>query len=511
MTRYRCGLRKFQINSVRARSLGCLIVLLLVTRAYTQSAGPEFPNPGNPHMTRDNQRKLGLQAAAQVYQQMPVLPDNSPETQYIRQLGQKLVGTIPSERSWPFEFHVVAQKEINAFALPGGPMFVNIGTITAAANEAQLAGVMAHEMSHVYMQHSAKQASKAQTTSMLAGIAGAVLGGTVGSKAGGMVGELGQMGLQMGAQGLMLKYSRTDEAQADAVGAVILYKAGYNPQALADFFKTLETQGGGSPPQWLSDHPNPGNRQEAIEKEIRSWPPETYASDSPAFQKARQHALGVKAYTGEEIAQGAKTGQWSALNKKNGATFSPTGESLVSSATAAGSSPPVHPVSLQSILPSPKMRTADLGAVKIDCPENWQITAPKQRGQFVTIAPPAGIAENDVGYGVLLNGAAPPEGQRMNIDDVTRQLVKELEQNEALQPVGDPQPIAVAGTQGRSVNLHSISPFPGANGQPDKERDRLVTIPRPDGSVIFMVFVAGQTYFDQFEPTFAAMLKSVRF
>jgi len=94
MTRYRCGLRKFQINSVRARSLGCLIVLLLVTRAYTQSAGPEFPNPGNPHMTRDNQRKLGLQAAAQVYQQMPVLPDNSPETQYIRQLGQKLVGTL---------------------------------------------------------------------------------------------------------------------------------------------------------------------------------------------------------------------------------------------------------------------------------------------------------------------------------------------------------------------------------------------------------------------------------
>ena len=97
--------------------------------------GPEFPNPGNAHMSRDDQRALGLQAAAQVYQQMPVLPDTSPETQYIRQLGQKLVATIPSQYSWPFEFHVVAQKEINAFALPGGPMFINIGTITAAANE----------------------------------------------------------------------------------------------------------------------------------------------------------------------------------------------------------------------------------------------------------------------------------------------------------------------------------------------------------------------------------------
>jgi hypothetical protein len=507
MTRYLCEPRTCQVSPALARRLSCLIVLLLVTGAYAQSASPEFPNPGNPHMSRDNQRKLGLQAAAQVYQQMPVLPDTSPETQYIRQLGQKLVGTIPSQYSWPFEFHVVAQKEINAFALPGGPMFINIGTITASANEAQLAGVMAHEMSHVYMQHSAKQASKAQTTGMLAGIAGAALGATTR----GTVQQLGEMGLQMGAQGLMLKYSRTDESQADAVGAIILHKAGYNPQAMADFFKTLESQGG-TPPQWLSDHPNPGNREQAIEKEIRNWPPEKYASDSPAFQKARQHAVGVRAYTGEEIAQGAKAGRWSALNKKNGATFNPTGASIVStSASAAGSSPAVHPVSLQSVLPSTQMRTADLVALKIEYPENWQITMPKQRGQFVTIAPPAGIAENDVGYGVLLNGAAPSEGRRMSIDDVTRQLVQELEQNEAMQPVGDPQPITVAGTQGRSVTLHSISPFPGANGHPDKERDWLVTIPRPDGSVIFMVFVASQSHFERFEPTYEAMLKSVHF
>jgi len=489
--------------------LSWLIVLFLTTQAWAQSPVPEFPNPGNPHMSHEKQRQLGLQAAAHVYQTMPVLPDNSPETQYIRQLGEKLVATIPPERSWPFEFHVVAQKEINAFALPGGPMFVNIGTITAAANEAQLVGVMGHEMSHVYMQHSAKQASKAQTTGLLAGLAEAALGATMG----GAVAELGQAGIQMGAQGLMLKYSRSDEAQADAVGAVILYKAGYNPQALAEFFKTLESQGG-RPPQWLSDHPNPGNREQAIEKEIRNWPPETYSGNSAAFVKVRQHAMGVKAYTGEEIAQRAKSGQWAALNRKNGATFNPSAANALTGGSATpvtSSSSNVAAVSLQSVLPSERMRNADLGPLKIQYPENWQIMMPQRRGQSVTIAPQTGIERNSVGYGVVLNGVAPPSGKRMSLDDITMRLVKEMEQNEAMKPLGDPQRIAIAGVEGRSVDLHSVSPIPDADGKPQREHDWLVTVPQRDDSVIFLIFVAPQAQFDRFQPTYEAMLKSLRF
>jgi len=281
-----------------------------------QTAGPQLPNPGNPSIGRDQQQKLGLQAAAEVYKQMPVLPDSSPETQYIRQVGKRLVATIPAQYSWPFDFHVVAQKEINAFALPGGEMFVNIGTITAAATEAQLLGVMSHEMSHVYMQHSAKQIQKAQLTQGLAGLAGEILGAK-----GGLLGTLGQQGVQIGAGMLVLKYSRSDEAQADSVGAMIMYRAGYDPQALGDFFKTLEAEGG-TGPQFLSDHPNPGNRDLAIQKEIRPWPPKKYLSDSPTFAKVRQQAGGIHAYTAEEIAQGVKSGQWDSLNKNNGAVFS---------------------------------------------------------------------------------------------------------------------------------------------------------------------------------------------
>jgi hypothetical protein len=152
-------------------------------------------------------------------------------------------------------------------------------------------------------------------TGGLAGLAGGVLGATTG---GGTIGQLAQEGIQFGAQGLMLKYSRTDESQADAVGAIILYKAGYNPQALADFFKTLESQNTGAPPQLLSDHPNPGNREQATEKEIRNRPPQNYAGDSVGFQKTRQHALGVKAFSAEEIAAGAKIGQWAGTFAERG-------------------------------------------------------------------------------------------------------------------------------------------------------------------------------------------------
>ena len=497
-----------RFSPIKATGTLWLAILLFATAASPQSPTPEFPDPGNPHMSRDQQRALGLKAAAQVYEQMPVLPDSSPETQYIRRLGQRLVATIPAQYSWPFDFHVVAQKEINAFALPGGPMFVNVGTITAAADEAQLAGVMAHEMSHVYMQHSAKQAAKAQTTGLLAGLAGAVLGATVG----GTAQELGQAGIQIGAQGLMLKYSRTDESQADAVGAVILYKAGYNPQALADFFKTLESQGG-APPQILSDHPNPGNREEAIQKEIKNWPPKQYAGDSKEFQATRKQAMGVKAYTGEEIAAGAKAGQWTAFNKKNGATFNPTGAAVSNTSSPSSAAPPTPPspsVPLESVLPSQRMVATDLGPVKFQRPDNWDVMMPKQKGQSVTIAPKAGVAGNDIGYGVMLNGVASSNGQSTNIDDMTRRLMQQMEQDNALQPAGDPQPITVAGVQGRSVAMHSVSPF-SVNGKPDKEKDWLVTIPQSDGSVIFMVFIAPQSNYDRFQPTFEAMLKSVRF
>jgi Zn-dependent protease with chaperone function len=491
----------------KARPALVVIASLLATQlAFAQSSAPTFPDPGKASMSRENQRALGMEAAGQVYQQMPVLPDDSPESQYVRQLGQKLVSTIPAERSWPFEFHVIPEKDINAFALPGGQMFVNLGTITAARNEAELAGVMGHEMAHVYMQHSAKQAGKAQTTSVIAGIASVVLGETVGSKAGGLVGQLGQMGIQMGAQGLMMKYSRSDESQADAVGAVILYKAGYNPQAMVDFFKTMGAQAGAAPPQLFSSHPNPGNRQEAIAKQIANWPAAEYVVDSPRFAEVHQHAKQVKTYTAQEIQAGAKSGKWATLNQRNGASLS----SGSSSAAASHSAAPTTAVALESVLPSRSMVSASLGPLKIDHPENWPVTLPQQKGQLVTIAPQEGITKSGVGYGVLLGGASGTKGQRASIDDMTAALVKQMQQSSDLEPQEGSKPITVGGSEGRSTILHSSSPFPDAAGKAQPERDWLVTVPRQDGSMIFMIFVAPHAEFDRLKPTYEAMLKSVQ-
>ncbi len=481
------------------------VLMLLVAETYAVMGRPELPNPGSAGMGRQEQVQLGYQTAAQVYKQMPVLPDSSPVTQYVQQLGARLVAQIPQQYSWPYQFHVIPEKEINAFALPGGPIFINLGTITAADNEAELVAVMAHEMSHVYMQHSAKQAGQTSWIAGLAGLAGAVLGST-----GSWVGQLASVGIQFGANGIIMKYSRTDEAQADAVGAIIMYKAGYNPQAMADFFNKLAAEGS-SGPQFLSDHPNPGNREQAIEKEIANWPPKQYQTSSAEFVRVKREAGSVKAYTAEQIADGAKTGHWAAVNQKSGAALRPPSGVAISHAASTPGGVAATPVSLQGVLPSSRMVKINLGPLTISRPENWQVLSAGQSGGDVFIAPRAGIIGNAVGYGVALNTVAPHDAGS-SIQQITSDLVQSFESSgNNMQAVGSIQPIRVAGIQGRSINLQSTSPFPNEQGQPQKERDWLVTVPRNDGSVVYLVFVAPEAHFDRFRPTYQSMLKSLKF
>jgi predicted Zn-dependent protease len=486
------------VQKLSTRALALALALLIAQPfALAQRSQPVLPDPGSASMSKQQQEQLGLQAMGEVYKQMPVLPDSSRETQYVRQLAGKLQAVIPADKNWPYQFHVIQASDINAFALPGGPIFVNIGTITAAENEAQLAGVLAHEMSHVYMQHSAKQAPKATVAQIIAGLAGAVL-----PQSG--LGNLGRMGIQIGAGTMLMKYSRKDEAQADAVGAVIMYKAGYNPQAMADFFETLEKKYGGGGPQFLSDHPNPGNRTASVQKEIAPWPKKNYVNNSPEFASAKQDATHVKAYSAQEIANGAKSGMWAQQNQKSGSVPKnvPVSSNENGGAASPGGAAAPTDVSYKQVQPSSNFKQLQQGNLSIAYPDNWQ--AQGNQGT-VLIVPPGGAAESGISYGVMIGSA---QGG-MSIDQSTQQLIQTMQQqNPGMQVSGDLKPVDVNGTQGRAALLTGTSPLQ-QNGKPLPERDWLVTVPRPDGSLTYLVFISPERDFNQLHPTYQKMLDSL--
>ena len=211
---------------------------------------------------------------------------------WLNNIGQKLAKT-PEANAYPYYFKLVNDESINAFALPGGPMYVHTGLITAAANESQVAGVLAHEMSHVALRHGAAQMSKAQTWQNVLGIAGAAAG----MGGGGILTQAVQIGGGLGVSSMLSKFSRDYERDADLNGARMMASAGYNPIELAAFFEKLEAQmGAAAKPKglekWMSDHPAPGSRREYIEADLQFYPKKSYTSLHGAIrQKCRPRWL----------------------------------------------------------------------------------------------------------------------------------------------------------------------------------------------------------------------------
>jgi beta-barrel assembly-enhancing protease len=484
-------------SALPTRMLSLFMALLLAVPAWCADAlvKPELPDPGRPGMSKEKQEQLGLKTAAEVYKQMPVLPDSSPVTQYVQQLGKKLQTVIPGKYSWPYQFHVVQQTDINAFALPGGPIFVNVGTINSADNEAQLVGVLAHEMSHVYMQHSAKQAPKQEWANIL---------GALGGLLGGAAGDLAKMGIQLGAGTILMKYSRGDEAQADEVGAVIMYKANYDPRQMAQFFAKLEKLVGTGGPQFLSDHPNPGNRVEAVDREIANWPPEQYLATSKQFLQAKDVAKGIKAYNAKEISDGAKTGLWAQQNRKAGA-IPPGLDSPDTPPAASAESATVSNVSYQQVAPSADFKTFQASDFSISYPSNWQAAAGQNSA---TIAPAAGVGQNAIAYGAIASNVQNADANSIN--DATQALIQNLQQtNPGLKVYESPRKIQVVGAEALSTLLTGNSPVQ-EGGQALPERDWLVTIQRPNGGMLSVVFIAPEKQFSQLQSTYQKMLDSLQ-
>jgi len=442
------------------------------------SAQTRIVAPKNSYSLADDV-KLGREAAAEVTKELPLLNDQRTED-YVETVGRTLAAAIPPEfqhQEFRYTFDMVNQKEINAFALPGGPMFLNRGMIEAAKTEGEVAGVMAHEMSHVALRHGTAQATKGQKFqigSVLGQIAGAVIGGTAGS--------IISQGTQFGLGAAFLRYSREYESQADILGAQILARAGYNPREMANMFKTIEAEGGSNGPEWLSSHPNPGNRYEAITREAASLRVQGNAGTGQ-FQdiQARLRSM-PPAYTAEQIAKGQ-------------AKRHPNGNGSVRNTSAS-----VPPPSSQYRSSSP------FSFMRVSLPANWSEVSGDDTG--ITYAPEGGYRATSgrlegVTHGFQIGVSKTGNG---SLQQDTDQLVAAFAQsNPHLRRQEGYSRETVAGRAGVRTTLTNQSDI---TGQP--EEISLATTRLNDGRLLYLVGVAPHREAGTYNEVFRRVRQSIQ-
>jgi hypothetical protein len=423
--------------------------------------------------------KLGRQAAQEAEQQFPLLRDQEVQN-YVEDVGRRLVSAIPSQFQHPefqYFFKVVNARDINAFALPGGPMYVNRGMIEAARTEGEMAGVMAHEISHVALRHGTAQASKGQKYGLLAGIAG--IAGTILGGPG--VGQLAQAPFAV----YLLKFSREYETEADILGAQIMAQAGYDPRDLANMFRTLQQQGAGGG-GFLSDHPSPSDRYARIEREAQYLRVNEGRRDSREFARVQERLRGYpRAPTMEEI---ARSGQ-----------RNPVGEN-----TGNGNYPNNAPTGRVEY-PSNRYPSYSIftGGVQVSVPGNWRQINDSNSVWFV---PEGGYGQYN-GQAVFTHGASFGVAQtsNRNLQRATEELINSLGQgNNNLRMNGGYQRTNVSGRAGLMSSLTNVNEV---TGRP--ESVRLITTQLRNGQLFYMIAVVPQNE-RSFESAFQNILRSLR-
>lgn len=422
--------------------------------------------------------QLGRQAAAEVRQQLPMLNDERTED-FVERIGDRLVAEIPAEWEQPafrYSFDVVNLKEINAFALPGGPMFLHRGMIEAARTEGEVAGVMAHELSHVVLRHGTVQATKGQKF-QIGAIAGQILGAIVGGRTGDVIAQ----GSQFGLGAYFLKYSREYEREADLLGAQIMARAGYDPRHMANMFRTIQGQGGGRGPEWLSSHPDPGNRYEAINREAAMLQIEGNAASGGEFNNVKSRLAQMSpAPTAEQAARTAQRGQ-----------RVPT--------STSGRNVRVEP-------PSGQWRSYQPGNfLRLSVPGNWQQI---DGGNTVRYAPEGGYFQTENGRSTFTHGIelGVIDGDGASLQQATERLLQGFAQsNPQLRRQGGYSRATIGGRQGLTTTLTNVSEVTG-----QREAVNVSTVQLRDGSVLFLVGVAPQDEARTYLNTFSRVRQSLQ-
>src|ERR1051326_7466085 len=466
------------VNNKGRALIAWLTLIAIAAFPLTLTAQTQIKYHSNKFSVQDDV-KLGRQAAQEAERQLPLLNDETVRG-YVESVGRRLVNAIPPEFQHPefnYYFKVVNASDINAFALPGGPMYVNRGMIEAAKTEGEMAGVMAHELSHVALRHGTAQATKGQkygTLAAIAGIAGVLATGNAG------VGQLAQAPFGM----YMLKFSREYETEADVLGAQIMARAGYDPRDLANMFRTIEQTGGGGG-GFLSDHPSPTDRYARINREAQSLQINTANTqrDSREFARIQERLRGYqRAPTMSEIS-------------RSGQRY-PTGENT--------SYPDTVPTGRVEY-PSSRYQSVSIfgNGVQVSVPSNWRQL---NEGNSVWFVPEGGYGQVN-GQPVFTHGVnfGVAQTNSRNLQQGTNELINSLGQgNNNLRTSRGYQRTTIDGHQGLWTSLTNVNE---ATGRP--ENIRLVTAQLRNGQLFYMIAVEPQSE-RNFDSAFQNVRRSLR-
>ncbi len=553
------------------RHTGALVVAgsILLTAAVWAADGRTVLKPGWNMFSTQQDIEVGQQVSPDAERQLRML-NNSRVDNYVNTLGRRLADQAPGER-YPYRFQVVDDRAINAFALPGGPVYINRGVMEVADNESQLAGVIAHEISHVALRHGTNQASKAAAAQLPLAILGGLLGSDSTKTA------LAQLGASFAVNSILLKYSRSAETEADIMGTQILYDAGYDPRAMVRFFEKIEAQQkGGGQVEFFSNHPSPDNRIERANQEVTALGGvrRGAVTNSGQFDQNKRYVQALPAPKGQPVQAGADADnrgsalvivsasygasnrfldvrqrlqsrvqdnrldlqvtnssmggdpisqaktlllryQWNnrtydVTARENDRLSIPSGQQVRDVSGASGSSVD---------RPSERFVAVENTFLRIDRPDNWQVHG---QGDAMTIAPRGGLVNDDQGgqalaYGVIVNVYEPPSvGYGQSLQGGGGQTDAGRLERSTDQLV---QQLRLSNRNMRVVRDREATRVDGdralsthlSNDSPvgGRETDWLVTVERPDG-LLFFVFTAPEREFQSYEGTFDQMLRSVR-
>jgi Zn-dependent protease with chaperone function len=485
------------------KSLSFVVLLAVGLMPIATPAQTQIKLHSNKYSPMDDVR-LGRQAAAEAEQQFPLLGDRDVDA-YVERVGERLVAAIPPEfqhHEFRYYFKVINASDINAFALPGGPMYVNRGMIQAARTEGEVAGVMAHELSHVALRHGTAQATKAQKYAIGAGVLGVVAS----ILAGPAVGQLAE--LPVGAY--FLKFSREYETEADLLGARIMANAGYDPHDLANMFQTIQAQGGGGG-GFLSDHPSSKDRFARINQEAQSLKVNT------AMTRDNREFFGIR-----EQLKSYPPAQTMAQIERSGQRYPTQGNRYPNQYPNQGNQYPNqypnrnpnqypngnqtgYPANGRVAYPSSRYRTYNEDSFSVAVPDNWREL--NEQGTL-WFAPNGAYNSGANGQTVFTHAVnlGAVQTNRQNLAQATDEFVNSLQRsNSNLRANTGYQRMDVAGRTGLFLTLNNVN---AATGQ--AEVVNITTTQLRDGRLFYMIAISPRNEYSTYQSTFQAILRSVQ-